>query len=56
MFRIGTTVATVSTLLTTVGFCHTPEIIGSGADGALRRGMPRSPISDDIRADSSPHS
>ena len=48
---IGTTAAIVSTLFTTVGHAHTPEIAGKGG---LIRGFPRLPSSDSINAVSSP--
>ncbi len=44
--------ASVSTLLTTVGWRYRP--LAAGKKGGLRRGMPRFPSSDSISAVSSP--
>ncbi len=41
-----------STLLTTVGFCHNPLTAGKGG---FKRGFPRLPSNDSIKAVSSPH-
>ena len=48
---IAGTVATVSTLLISVGAAYSPETAGNGG---LERGCPRLPSSDSSSADSSP--
>ena len=49
--RMNGTVASVSTLFRTVGFCHRPETAGKGGRG---RGIPRLPMIEFRRAVSSP--